>query len=190
MIKVRYIYIDDKITILLNIPVESHRRMDVFKLYKIFSLPIKVNNRFLKLKIDEHDLFQAVGLKYRTSVDKNKCFVKSNQYFCTPSAEFTDYRSDKGCISSILKNNKNLIDRCNINEIKTTGDIFLKISGTYFYSIDGKRRVEIICEDNLHNSYVELMGIGEFRLKDHCLEKAEEILLMGSSVHKLNSTFF
>ena len=41
MIKVRYVYIDDKITILLNIPVESHRRIDVFKLYRLYSLPIK-----------------------------------------------------------------------------------------------------------------------------------------------------
>ena len=49
MIKVKYIYIDNKITILLNIPVESHRRINVFKLYKLFSLPIKVNNKFLKL---------------------------------------------------------------------------------------------------------------------------------------------
>ena len=95
--------------------------------------------------------------------------------------------SDEGCISSILKNNKNLIDRCNIDKIKATGDTFLKINGTYFYSINGKRRLEIICEDNIHNSDVELRGIGEFKLRDHCLGKSEQILLTGSRVHKLKT---
>ena len=124
MIKVCYIYLGDKITILLNIPVESHRRIDVFKLYSLYRLPIRVNNKFLKVTIDKHDSFQAVGLRYRTLIDKDKCFIKSDQFFCSPSSQYTDYRTDQSCISSIFKNNENLVDKCNINLIRPTGDIF------------------------------------------------------------------
>ena len=44
MIRVQYVYFEDKITLLLNIPMESHRKIDNFKLYKLYSLPIKVDN--------------------------------------------------------------------------------------------------------------------------------------------------
>ena len=94
-------------------------------------MPIKVNNSsFLKVVINDHDSIQAVGLKYRASVDKSKCFAKFEQYFCTPSSQFTDYRTDQSCISSIFKNKENIVDKCNIREVKPTGDI-------YFFNLMG-----------------------------------------------------
>ena len=77
MIKVWYVYFEDKITFLLNIPMESHRMIDNYKLYKLYSLPNKVNkSSFLKIVIDEQDSVQTVGKKYRINVDRNKCFAK------------------------------------------------------------------------------------------------------------------
>ena len=132
MVKVRYFYFDDKINILLNVPVESNRKVDEFKLFKISSLPIKINEKILKLKIRSDDVYQAIGSKYRTSVDIDSFFRKYDRYVCTPSAEFSDYKYDKGCISNILMNNREIVNKCNFEEIKNPGDTFLKVNGTYF----------------------------------------------------------
>ena len=149
LININYAYFNKSIIILMKVPVEVKRKIDYFQLYKINSIPVMYKGNRFKINIDENDNFQAIGLKYRTSIDISKCIKKVNVYFCVPTSEFVDFKNDKGCISQILMNKKTVIDFCNIELTKNKEDVFIKVNGTYYYSIVEERKIEILYQKNI-----------------------------------------
>ena len=68
-------------------------------------------------------------------------------------------------------------------------DYFVNVDGTYFFSINGTRVLELLCLDTLDNAQIKLTGLGSIKIKAKCFAKYDSLLLTGSNTFRLNMTY-
>ena len=184
--EINYLILESKMVIITKIPLRSE--IDHFNLTKLIALPVKVKDKYFKAKdIAKH---VALGRNLRTNVNINDCKKYKNNLFCKSSSEYRSVNESRTCMGSIINENNRIFWKvCNFEEIMSMNDVFENVEGTYYYSINGSRVLELLCLDNLDNAQIILEGLGSIKIKSKCYAKLDSLLLTGSNTFTLNSSF-
>ena len=187
LFKITHIYTKERLIFFISLPVTPMQNIDKFTLYNLRSLPININKTSIKLKVDTGDSFLAVGKKYYIKLKMDDCVSTANFIFCNPMSHYNDFGSGKDCISEIINNNTNILKVCNFEKVKNE-NTFLKVRGSYYYSVFKRLNLEIFCPTSTDNSNISISGIGKIILKPMCFAKHLNILLTGTHNFNLNKS--
>ena len=179
---------EDKLIIFVKLPMLNIR--DPFEILTLKALPIKIDNEFYKISNWEQDFSVAVGKRYRSKVDLNKCRKYNRHVYCNAVSEFRLKTEQKTCIGSIINNSSKVLEYCNMQKIKVMEDTFMKTnSGKFYYSVKSPLKFEVLCKDDLQNDQFVLNGLGSVSIKMGCNGKLDNILLVGTHNYELNHTY-
>ena len=92
-------------------------------------------------------------------------------------------------MGSVLARSDRVYERCDFEKLKSMEDQFLNIEGTYYFSLNQTRVLEVLCMNTLNNAQVTLSGVGSIKIKNNCYAKLNSLLLTGSNTYSLNITF-
>ena len=188
LIKVNYLYDNQTIYYFLNIPIMSNKNIDLFHKVTIKPLPIWINGSAVQLDVDGQNQILAVGSKYYTGIKSEDCLEQDRMIYCKPVNNFIAYKNDNTCLASILNNNVSRV-KCNWEKRQVFVNTFIKIQNKYYYSVKGSLKFEIICSNAMDNNVMSISGIGFLSIKELCVAKSKQHILLGSWHHKLNKTF-
>ena len=174
--------------IFIKLPILNIR--DPFEILTLKTLPIKINNEYYKISNWEQELSVAVGKRYRSKVNLNKCKKYNRHVYCNAVSEFRLKTEQRTCVGAIINNNSNVLKYCNMKKIEFMEDTFVKTnSGKYYYSVKNPLKFEVLCKDDLQNDQFILDGLGSVSIKVGCNGKLDNILLVGTHNYELNSTY-
>ena len=178
----------EKLIIFIKLPILNTR--EPFEILTLRTLPIKINNEYYKISNWEQELSLAVGKRYRSKVNLNKCKKYNRHVYCNAVSEFRLKTEQKTCVGAIVNNNSNVLKFCNMKKIKFMEDTFVKTnSGKYYYSVKSPLKFEVLCKDDLQNDQFVLDGLGSVTIKVGCNGKLDNILLIGTHNYELNTTY-
>ena len=154
------------------------------------SLPVNINGRFFIIDNLRGGTQVAVGQRFRTQIELNKCRRYNRHLYCSSISEYRLNNETGTCLGSILNNDSGILDKCSVSEVSVMEDIFRKgVEGEYFYSLDKSLTFEFLCVNGLENDQILLEGLGSIKLKRECYAKHGEILLIGSDTYKIGKPY-
>ena len=93
------------------------------------------------------------------------------------------------CVGAILNNSTKVFENCRYQKLENFKNKFVYVKGIYYFTINGIITMELLCKNNFGVGQIVLKGTGKVKLKQNCIAKFRDIVLIGAHSLKLNRSF-
>lgn len=177
--------INKKLVFEIKIPLTQ---VEIFKIHKLTTLPIKYINQFLFFQID-HNILAISENNYNYIVtdqtELNNCHVKENTYFCNQKFDLYVTHSYKTCELVAFENDNEIFNICQRKPINFTNDLWINLNSknTWLFIIKNTLKTKIKCNNTTET--INLSGKGTISISTKCSIYTGQLILHARTENKL-----